>query len=605
MCAINGIAGGRGKEEEAVLLRMNEATKHRGPDGTRAFVDDDVLLGFNRLAIIDLSENAMQPMHDESGRYTIVFNGEIYNYRELRKELSEYPFKTQSDTEVILAAYSRWGEAAFSRLNGMFALAIFDSKERSLVLARDVVGIKPLYYHLDGSKLVFSSEIKGILAAGVARRLNREAFGHYLRLQYVPAPLTMFDGVQKLLPGNLLRYQNGSAEVRPYKGKWPHSVVPQSFEEARSMTRAIVEYAVERQLVSDRPVGVYLSGGIDSSVVAWSAAKIHPRINTFSVGFELQEGEEPEKFNADMVLARETSLVFNTTHHEFLLSSSDVLDYFGKTVRHLDEPIGNATAIAQLYLADKVKSTATVVLTGDGGDELFGGYERYRLAHVAKQYGGLIPGFVASRVSKLQHIHLDGAERFAQLMFQKDSEISRVIARGVLLPDTKKLFESEFVGGDIVANLMRADEEHWLVDEALMRSDKTSMGASIEARVPLLDLDVRALAHAVTTEYKVTPFTTKRVLKEAFADVLPRNVLQAPKRGWFSPGAKWLRHPNFVAHADRAFTEEYVPNVGEVINISEVRRMWEDHRAKRSYHYTTLYAVLAFLEWAKEYKVSL
>ncbi len=605
MCAINGIAGGRGKEDEAVLLNMNSATKHRGPDGTRMFGDRDILLGFNRLAIIDLSENAMQPMQDESGRYTIVFNGEIYNYRELKKELSEYPFKTQSDTEVILAAYSRWGEAAFSRLNGMFALAIFDSKERTLVLARDSVGIKPLYYHFDGSKLKFSSEIKGVLAAGVPRILNREAFGHYLRLQYVPAPLTMFEGVQKLLPGNILRYQNGSIEVRPYKGKWPHSVVPQSFEEARTMTRAVVEEAVQRQLVSDRPVGVYLSGGIDSSVVAWSAAKIHPRINTFSVGFELGEGEEPEKFNADMMLARETSTVFNTTHHEFLLSSSDVLEYFGKTVRHLDEPIGNATAIAQLYLADKVKSTATVVLTGDGGDELFGGYERYRLAYVAKKYGGLIPSFVASRVSKLHHIHLDGVDRFAQLMFQKDAEISRVIARGFELSDTRKLFESEFEGGDIVSNLMRADEKHWLVDEALMRSDKTSMGASVEARVPLLDLEVRALAHAMSDAYKVTPFTTKRVLKEAFADVLPENVRVAPKRGWFSPGAKWLRHPNFVEHADRAFTEEYVPNIREVINIPEVRKMWEDHRAKRSYHYTVLYGLLAFLEWAREYKVTI
>ncbi len=602
MCAINGIAGGRGKGDEPLLLKMNEATKHRGPDGSRTFFDDAVALGFNRLAIIDLSEAAMQPMADALNRYTLVFNGEIYNYKELKRELAEYPFKTESDTEVILAAYSRWGEAAFSRLNGMFALALYDVNEKRVIIARDSAGVKPLYYHFADGRLIFSSEIKAILEAGIPRVLDQEAFGHYLRLMYVPAPRTMFAGVKKLLPGHTLTFSAGAISIAPFRGRWPEAVHAESFPDAARLVRQTVEDAVTRQLVSDRPVGLYLSGGIDSSVILASAVKTHPAINSYSVGFALSEGEESEKFNADAELAKRTAKHFGATHHEFMLSSDDVLSLFTDAARFLDEPIGNATALSQLYLARMVKPTATVVLTGDGGDEMFGGYERYRMAHIAEMYGNLVPKFFAQ--GKLEHVHLSGVDRFSQLMFQKDTEIKGMIAKDFSLPNTKELFENEF-GGDIALSLMNADEKHWLADEALMRSDKMAMAASVESRVPFLDLEVRALARSLPREYLVTPFSTKRVLKEAFRDVLPLELLAQPKRGWFSPGAKWLRHPNFVAHAERAFTPEYAPGVSALVDFASVRRMWEGHREKRAYHYTLLYALLAFQEWAREYKVSL
>ncbi|MBY0539733.1 asparagine synthase (glutamine-hydrolyzing) [Patescibacteria group bacterium] len=601
MCAINGIAGGKGKGDEALISRMNEVTKHRGPDGSRVFFDDTFALGFNRLAIIDLSENAMQPMTDASGRYTLVFNGEIYNYKELKQELAEYPFKTESDSEVILAAYSRWGDAAFSRLNGMFALAIYDGKEKKLLVARDSAGIKPLYYYFENGRLIFSSEIKALLESGIPRKLDTEAFGHYLRLMYVPAPLTMFAGVKKLLPGHTLAFSAGNVTVAPFRGRWPEGGHAKSFSEAMHLVRKSVEDAVTRQLVSDRPVGLYLSGGIDSSVLLASAVKTHPKINSYSIGFTLTEGEESEKFNADAVLAKKTAKHFGATHHEFILSSDDVLSLFTDVARHLDEPIGNATALSQLYLARMVKPTATVVLTGDGGDEMFGGYERYRMAHIAEMYGGLVPRFLAH--GKFEHIHLSGIERFQQLMFQKDGGIQRALAKGFTLPDTKSLFADEFKGS-IALDLMNADEKHWLIDEALMRSDKMSMAAGVEARVPFLDLEVRALARSLPREYLVTPFATKRVLKEAFKDVLPKELLSQPKRGWFSPGAKWLRHPNFIAHAERALTPEYAPGTSMLFDFGSIRKMWEEHREKRAYHYTLLYAILAFQEWAREYKMS-
>lgn len=602
MCGINGVSG----REETLITRMNTATVHRGPDSSGTFFEDDISFGFNRLAIIDLSERGMQPMHDESNRYTIVFNGEIYNYQDLKKELSEYPFKSESDTEVILAAYSRWGMAAFSRLNGMFALALWDRKEKRLTLARDSVGVKPLYYYLDGTRLIFSSEIKAILEADIPRTLNQEAFGHYLRLLYVPAPLTMFKGVYKLLPGHTLTYTAGKVDLQPFRGMWPTAPRPESYEEAVRAVKHTVEEATARQLVSDRPVGVYLSGGIDSSVILAAASAVHPAINTFSIGFELGEGEEAEKFNADAVLAKKTATHFGSTHQNFQLSSDDVLGLFSETVRHLDEPIGNATALAQVYLARQVKPTATVVLTGDGGDELFGGYERYRLALLAEKYGSLIPGFITEAFEKFKHTHLAGVDRFAQLMFQKDEELSRVVSRNFVLPDTRGLFAEHFSPmGNIADELLHTDETHWLLDEALVRADKTSMAGSLEARVPLLDLEVRALAHALPLQYKVTPFTTKRILKDAFKHVLPQEVLQAPKRGWFSPGAKWLRHENFVAYATTVLTPGYAPNVAPLFDFDSLRILWLEHREKRGYHYTVLFAVLVFLEWAREYKVSL
>ncbi len=584
---------------------MNAATVHRGPDGTKTFFDDGVSFGFNRLAIIDLSEKSMQPMTDTTERYVMVFNGEIYNYKELKKELSEYPFHSEGDGEVILAGFLRWGMAVFSRLNGMFAIAIWDKQEKKLVLARDSVGIKPLYYHFDGTRLAFSSEAKGILEAGVSPILNQEALAHYLRLMYVPEPLTMFKGIMKVPKGHTLTFSVGRIAIEPFRGRFDVPPASGSYSEATALVQDTVSRAVERQLVSDRPVGVYLSGGIDSSVVLAAASKVHPHINTYSVGFELEDAEESEKFNADASLAKKTAEFFGATHHEFFLSSSKVLELFTETVRHLDEPIGNATALSQLFLAGEVKGTATVALTGDGGDELFGGYERYRLALIAEMLGPFIPEGVSRRFNALRNLHHSGTDRYAQLMFQKEKTLSRILSTNISA-DTQKFFTPFFTEGRNVARgLMQADEEYWLVDEALMRSDKASMARGVETRVPLLDLEVRSLAHSLPRSYLVTPFATKKILKDAFRKELPAFVINQPKRGWFSPGAKWLRHDNFVAFAGRVFSDSYAGEVSSLFNLKEVRALWEEHRSKQGYHYTTLWALLTFLEWAKEYRVKL
>lgn len=589
MCAINGTT----QHSPTLVAQMNAATHHRGPDGTRVLELPGVTLGFNRLAIIDLNPRAMQPLVSASGRYALVFNGELYNYRELKSELAGYPFVTEGDVEVVLAAYERWGSACLKRFNGMFAFALWDTVERSLTLVRDPVGIKPLYYAVHNHELFFSSEMCGLVAAGVSRTVDRESVAHYLRFLYVPKERTMYSAIKKLLPGTILTFTRGEIVMSQYASEF-RAETPDSYQEATDIVRGVVQKAVMRQLVSDRPVGVYLSGGIDSSVVVSCAAAVHPSINTYSVGFELEPHEDPGKFNADADLALKTAEHFKTTHHDFRLSVSGVAELFPDMIRGLDAPIGNATTIAQYFLASKTKPTATVVLSGEGGDELFGGYERYRLALLASW----VPKFLASR-----KVGLRGVERYLQLMTIKDSVLKPLLTEE--LQDVRPLFSDAFTQDvPIVHALMRADERNWLVDEALLRADLMSMAHAVEQRVPLIDLEVRAVAHALPRSYKVTPFVTKRILKDAFASVLPTDVLAQPKRGWFSPGAKWLRRPDFAALTETVFADGYT-ELSQLFNLSRVRELELAHRERRAYHYTELWALLVLLAWAREHHVTL
>lgn len=610
MCGINGF-----NFEDAVLAkRMNERIRHRGPDGTGVFVDNGISLGHNRLAIIDLSSAASQPMTDVSGRLVIVFNGEIYNYRELRQELaSSYQFRTASDTEVILAAYARWGRDCVTRFNGIFAFALWDKDRQELVLARDHMGVKPLYYYWDQKQFIFSSEIKAILEHNVPRSLNREALQHYLRVLYVPAPLTMFRGIVKLPPAHVGILKGDRFTVERY---WDIPVIPQRTmgrDDACREAKRVIGAAVRRQLVSDRPLGVYLSGGIDSSVVLAEMAAAHEKIDTFSVGFELTAEEQREKFNADFELARLTARHFGANHHEVLLASDEVAEHFEQMIWHLDEPISNPTNLAMQKIAEFAKRDVTVVLSGDGGDELFGGYERYRLSRIATIYARF-PHVIrrqANRIPRFRALNTPrGIERFTRFMFQKDEIMNRVLQSEYANRDASRRFLAECFFDKVLdvspeEELMRVDQQSWLVDEALARADKMSMTHAIEQRVPLLDKEVVEFAAAVPTKYKVTPFRTKILLKNAYRGRIPDVLLRQPKRGWFAPGAKWLRHPKVSAMAREALSSSYYPETAPLFRWDEISRMLDDHIAKKEYNATMLWALLTFQVWAKMFRIHL
>ena len=607
MCAINGF----NFSDEELLNRMNIITSHRGPDGKGAFYDEGVSLGHNRLSIIDISESASQPMLSSDGRFAIVFNGEIYNFKELKKELEgEYNFKTKSDTEVILAAYSKWGKDCLNKLNGMFAFAVWDKEKKELFLVRDHAGIKPLYYFWDNNKFIFSSEIKGILEHDVPRILNKEAFNHYFRVLYTPEPLTMFEGIYKLPPATYAVLSNGKLKIEKY-WKLEDQKYNKNKKEIQKNIKEKVLQSVKDQLISDKPLGLYLSGGIDSSVILYAMSKAKQNIETFSVGFDLVDKKESDKFNKDFYLARKTAKYYGTKHHEVLLKPDDVLKYIEKAVIQMDEPISNPTSISMMRLAEFAKDKVDVVLGGDGGDELFGGYERYRLSKIASLYQGILPALIRKILSfnkKLNKLNTPtGIERFALFMFMKDKILKRVMSEDVFdEKKSKQFFDEKYFkesGKDFEKVFMNTDRQSWLVDESLMRSDKMSMSSGLEVRVPLLDKELISFANTIPTKYKVSSSDTKIIFKEAFKKDLPPYLLKEPKRGWFSPGAKWLRDEDIYMLAKEVLSEDYSEATRGLFDWEEVQKILEDHCSKKEYNVTIIWALLTFQIWAKHYKI--
>ena len=358
---------------------------------------------------------------------------------------------------------------------------------------------------------------------------------------------------------------------------------------------SVARQAVARQLVADRPVGLFLSGGVDSTILAALASETHPDLNTFSVRFSLDDMREDEKFNADADRARRSAADLGTNHHEYTLGASDAVSLFLRAVPKLHEPVGNATALAQLFLFEAARETATVVLTGDGGDELFGGYERYRLALRAQRAALFIPRIFARFLPHpFPVLHASGSARYAQLMLQPDHGL-------VAASHVEKYFEPYFISDSSVRALMRADESLWLVDEALLRTDAMSAAASLEARVPLLDLELRALAHALPTEYLIRQHDTKRILREAFRSVLPSEVLSGPKRGWFSPGSKWLRTKDFQPLIQELLSNELARSA---LSVPVLSRLIDEHISRKAYHFPVIWAALVALEWIRHYKLA-
>lgn len=612
MCAINGF----NFRDENLILKMNKIISHRGPDGTGFFCDENISLGHNRLSIIDTSESASQPMKSFDGNLMIVFNGEIYNFKELKKELKDYPFRTSSDTEVILAAYQKWGKECVKKFNGMFAFAIWDKIKREIFLARDHIGVKPLYYFWNGQDFIFSSEIKAILEHDIPRRLNREAFNHYLRVLYVPEPFTMFDNVYKFPSASFGIFKNRNLSVQKY---WDISngnmeYFKDSKKDIAQKLQKRVHKSVESQLISDRPIGVYLSGGIDSSVILESVRCNRKSVDTFSIGFSLSEQEEREKFNADFNLARRTADYFETNHSEVFVSQKNVLDLIEKAVWHMDEPISNPTAIAMMKLAEFAKQKVDVVLGGDGGDELFGGYERYRLSLLVNYYQkipALFRNFLSTKEKFRKLNILPGIERFALFMFQKDNILKRVISGNILnSQSTKDFFKDNYFAVQLKNRkfeeiFMETDRKSWLADYSLTLSDKMSMSYGLEQRVPLLDKDVVEFSARVLLKYKVSPFNTKIILKEAFKGRIPNFLFNQPKRGWFSPGAKWLRHPEIYKTAEEILSESYFAETKDLFNWVEVKKILEDHRNKKEYNFTIIWAILTFQIWAKRFNIKI
>jgi asparagine synthase (glutamine-hydrolysing) len=562
MCGIAGIADVTGRPvDERLLQAMTSVQAHRGPDGEAVVCRGAAGLGHRRLAIIDLSTGD-QPMSSDDGHVWIVFNGEIYNYRELRRELETLGarFRTQSDTEVILRAYESGGPACVSQLRGMFAFAILDERRRHLLLARDRVGIKPLVYSWDGRRLLFASEIKGIVEdPTVARDLDAEALGEYLTYHYVPAPRTIFASVRKLPPASLLvlPLDGGVPEITRY---WRLRFAPEpKVAEAEWIDGLRVQLAdaVRCHMVSDVPIGAFLSGGVDSStVVALMAEASGSPIRTFSIGFDEADFDE-------LRFARQVATRYGTDHYELVVKPA-ALDVLPRLAWHLDEPFADASAIPTYYVSKITREHVTVALSGDGGDETFAGYRRYAQAmalaarmdrspaRLARPFlrlaSRLLP--VGARGQAWTGLFGAGAlERYARLVTHERPETLRRAlsddwARAAGHVSAPSSFERLLAKGgplDPVSTLQYIDMETYLPDDILAKVDRTSMAVSLESRVPLLDHRLLEFVATIPSSLKLAGGIGKYIFKRAMATHLPADILTRRKMGFGVPLGAWFR----------------------------------------------------------------
>lgn len=483
---------------------MAQAISHRGPDDQGFYEDEGASLGHRRLSIIDLTAQGRQPMHNEDSTVWIAVNGEIYNFKRLREELIAcgHIFYSHSDSETIVHAYEQYGEDFAAKLDGMFAIALWDTRQKKLILARDRIGIKPLYYAQNNERLLFASEIKAILECeGIKRRLNEDGFRQYLAFQCIITPETMFEGIYKLEPGHILIFQNGQACKKKY---WSLDEERARQASADTVKRALFD-AVRSHLVSDVPVGVLLSGGLDSSAIVAIMSQLGVSdIETFTVGF----GRPDDEFS----FARQVADKFNTRHHELTVGHSRIQEVLEKIVWHMDEPLADGGAIATYLAAQKLRESVKVVLVGEGGDEALGGYNWHRIA------GFLLP----HQVKKKLYFYLT------------------TFYRGVS-GRPHEVFQALFKERDNFFNSMTGFEiENILPNSLLMKVDKMTMAYALEARVPFLDARFLAQAAGLDHREKISAFATKKILRKIMAGTLPGEILSRRKHGFILPVSEWL-----------------------------------------------------------------
>ena len=560
MCGITGIYNLDGRQIDSLLLqKMTDSLIHRGPDDRGFFIDGNVGFGHRRLSIIDLSSAGRQPMQDSEGLLTIVFNGEIYNFQEIKKELEilGYKFKSKTDTEAILYGYKEWGEGCLKKFNGMFAFAIFDKQKSQIFIARDRIGEKPLYYYFDEKKFVFASEIKAILEdKEIKREISQQGMVNYFVFGHSVGPDTIYKNIRKLLPGNFLIFKNNQVNIKEY---WSLDAggnkEDRGAEFYKQEIKTLFEKSVKEKLVSDVPLGVFLSGGIDSSsVVAMMAKNNVSPLKTFSVGFEGQGFEFNELADAKIVAD-----YFKTDHHEIILQEVDLIDTLNKLVYHFDEPFGDAANFPVFLMSQFAKKNVSVVLTGEGGDELFGGYRRY-MAESQKPLFLFFNFIFKNKVFKSTTDFLPKLRRAKKLInsFSIQDDLARYISWiGFFSKDMQndlflnkpeedpfKMYQkyfSEYKGKNWVDKIMYLDQKILLPDGYLEKVDKASMAWALETRAPILDYRFVELANSVPLKYKIKGFNGKVIFKEAMKEFLPQQILHKKKHGFAVPTNAWFR----------------------------------------------------------------
>jgi asparagine synthase (glutamine-hydrolysing) len=618
MCGICGLVSldGATAPDPAALAAMNETLVHRGPDSDGSVIDGPCGLAMRRLSIIDLA-GGDQPIANEDGRIQVIQNGEIYNYRELMEELRGrgHTFSTHSDTEVLVHLYEERGPAFVEALRGMFAIAIWDARHGRLVLARDRFGIKPLYYRVADGVLSFASELKALLRQpGFSREIDPDALEAFLAFNSIPAPLTIFTEARKLPAGHTLVAEGGEVELHRYARPTPvpaDQVRTEGGEALAEELRERMRDSIRAHLVSDVPVGVLLSGGIDSAALtALAAEESGYRVSTFSIGFEEQSFDE-------LGQARLVAQRYGTDHHELILRP-DAVDLLPRLVEAFDEPLGDSSALPTYLVSQLAADTVKVVLSGEGGDELFGGYYTYVADRLAPRVGRAAPfmrPLVELLPSSSQKVSFDyKAKRFVRgahlppverhhawkEIFSPEAQEELLSAPRTSDPlDVYRARYAETEGAEELARLQDLDLGIYLVDDLLVKTDRASMAHSLEARVPFLDPVVAELALALQTRQKVRGLSKKRLLRRAAAPLLPKEIIRGRKQGFSIPVAAWLRG-DLAPFARDVLSAETIERQG-YLDAAAVGRVLDDHISGREDLSRQIWGLLNFTLWFDRY----
>ena len=599
MCGISGIiAFNQAGENSLGKIRDAVASMHsRGPDKQGIFIKDNIAFGHNRLSIIDVSDAASQPFTDASGRYTIIFNGEFFNFKTHRDQLLKEGVRlaSNSDTEVLLYLYINEGPACLEKVNGFFAFAIYDALQKTVFIARDRMGIKPLLITCDEDKLMFASEMKAMFAMGVSREIDMESLMCYLQMNYVPAHQTMLSAVYKLQPGHYVWIENGEVTQKqyyriPYE---PGSIITHSddYETAQKRIVSLLEDSVEKRMISDVPLGAFLSGGIDSSIIVALASRFTKQLNTFSIGFK----DEP--FFDETRYAQLVANKYNTNHTIFSLTNDDLFSVLFDVLDYLDDPFADSSAIAVNILSRKTREKVTVALSGDGADELFGGYLKHsgelRLRNagfsgrILRKLAPLLKHLPQSRNSAFSNkmrqaskfangLSLSAKDRYwrwcsfideadaALLMKQSCNHAEYNIRRNSII---------EFIHSEGNLNdVLLADMNHVLVNDMLMKVDLMSMANSLEVRVPFLDSNLVNYVFSLPESYKVAGNTGKLILQDAFRKLLPEKIYHRPKHGFEVPLIKWFRNELYSLIHDDLISDDFIIEQN-IFNLTEIKKI--------------------------------
>jgi asparagine synthase (glutamine-hydrolysing) len=611
MCGIGGIYFFNQRAAPVNSLRsMANALAHRGPDEEGIFNQHSVGLVSRRLRIIDLSKDASQPMQDKQEQYHIVFNGEIYNFRELRKDLeSHHNFFSKSDTEVVLRLFMDQRDGCWKLLNGMFAAAIYDSQSHELFLARDHAGIKPLYYYADDHCLVFASELKALFATGmVPREINISAIAEYLRLGYFPGEWTPYKNIRKLKPGHYCKANTDGIKIHCYWSAGEmlrEETINLPASQIEDTLDCLLQSSVEAQMVSDVPVGAFLSGGIDSSLIVALMSRISKKpVQTFTIGFSRMGYYDEREY------AREIADHFKTEHHEYSVDA-EIEDQLPRLIKTFDEPFADSSAVPTFCLAELAKKNVTVALSGTGGDEIFGGYRKYMAAHWSGMFNSL-PHSIrrgvqktaailpASRKSLWQERALL-LQRFTSLPTDEPPEIqfnslfsANEIQELLQLESPIHPLQFEAQTGSVAQNLMLFDLEYYLPEDLLVKEDRCTMAFGLEARVPFLDRDLIEFMLPLPLKYKVSGGATKKLFRKVAARYLPGAILKRPKHGFGSPAAEWLRGKL------KSLAQETLFSSKAFLNSRIVEQKFSEHINGKADHSRALWAILMLELWYAE-----